>query len=280
MTEFKQIIGRGTRIREFEGKVYFTIMDFRRATNHFADPDFDGDPVQIYEPGIDEPPIPPDIDDEPEDTEIGGDGPEGPIISDPPPPFGPEDPSPRKFYVKNVSVTISNERVQYYGADGKLITESLKDYTRKNIHNEYSTLDEFIRKWNNAHKKEELYRELAEQGVLLEALKEEVGKDLDPFDLICHIAFDKPAQTRKERADNVRKRNYFGKYSEVAQKVINSLLDKYENEGIESIEEGSILKVQPLSSLGSPVELVRAFGKKDDFEQAIKELENEIYKVA
>ncbi len=285
MTEFKQIIGRGTRIREEEGKVYFTIMDFRKATNLFANPDFDGDPVQIYEPGEDEDPVPPEVPIDEEGEEGTG------ILTDPPeypdPPGGrggepePEpEPEPRKYYVNHVQVTIINERVQYYGADGKLITESLKDYTRKNVKQEFSSLDAFIRKWRQSSNKDELVKELAEQGILLQALREEIGQDLDDFDLICHIAFDQPALTKKERANEVRKRNYFTKYSAVAQKVLNSLLDKYENEGISSIEKGSILTVQPLNELGSPVELVRAFGKKADFDKAIKELENEIYKIA
>lgn len=273
MTEFKQIIGRGTRLREKEGKVYFTIMDFRKATNHFADPDFDGDPVQIYEPGRGETPVPPDTDD--------NEGIDGNVNSDPPNIDITDDPDqPRKYYVNNVAVSVSTERVQYYGADGKLITESLKDYTRKNIKQEFSSLDVFIRKWNDADKKQELIVELAEHGVLIEALREEVGKDMDAFDLICHIAFDQPALTRKDRANEVRKRNYFAKYSEMAQKVLNSLLDKYENEGIVSIEQGSVLNVQPISNLGSPVELVRAFGKRNDFERAVKELEKQIYKTA
>lgn len=280
MTEFKQIIGRGTRIREKEGKVYFTIMDFRKATNHFADPDFDGNPVQIYEPDIDESPVPPDVDYEEANFENGSDweGFDDPIITDPP--LGEGEDEPRKYYVNNVTVNVAHERVQYYGANGKLITESLKDYTRKNIKDEFSSLDAFIQKWNDADKKEELINELAEYGILLEALKEETGKDMDAFDLVCHVAFDQPPLTRKERANNVRKRNYFAKYGETVKKILDSLLDKYEQEGIVSIEEGSILKVQPLSNLGSPVELVKAFGKKADFEKAIKELENEIYNVA
>ncbi len=275
MTEFKQIIGRGTRIRENEGKVYFTIMDFRKATNNFADPDFDGDPVQIYEPQKGESPIPPDPEKEDGETTL-------------PPTFHPEPPGidigeegepqpPRKYYVNNIPVSVATERVQYYGADGKLITESLKDYTRNNLTKEYASLDNFIQKWNQTEKKEELFAELAEHGVLLEALKEEVGKDFDAFDLICHVAFDQPPLTRKERANNVRKRNYFGKYSELAQLVINRLLDKYESDGITSIETGSVLKVKPLNELGSPVELVKAFGKKKDFEKAIKALEQELY---
>jgi type I restriction enzyme R subunit len=280
MTEFKQIVGRGTRIREAEGKVYFTIMDFRKATNLFADPDFDGEPVQIYEPDPGEAPIPPDDEEPvPHTPEEDLDNPEEFV----PPDIdidNKEPAKPKKYHINNVAVSVINERVQYYGADGKLITESLKDYTKKNLTKEYSSLDDFIRKWNKTGKKEELFAELAENGVLLEALKEEVGKDFDAFDLICHVAFDQPPLTRKERANNVRKRNYFGKYSELAQQVINRLLDKYESEGITSIETGSILQVKPLNELGGPVELVKAFGKKKDFERAIKELENELYGIA
>lgn len=278
VTEFKQIIGRGTRIREAEGKVYFTIMDFRKATNIFARPDFDGDPVQIYEPEPGEPVVPPD-----EETPPVGEG--TPAATDPFLPTVPSvviDDQPdkvKKYYINEVPVSVVNERVQYYGKDGKLITESLKDYSRKNIEKEFASLDDFIQRWNSSEKKEELIKELAEHGVLLEALREEVGMDLDDFDLICHIAFDQPPLTRQERANKVRKRNYFVKYSETAQKVLNSLLDKYEQEGIVSIEQGSILKVRPLNEMGSPVELVRAFGKRKDFEQAVKELENEIYNI-
>ncbi|RJE74865.1 EcoAI/FtnUII family type I restriction enzme subunit R [Reichenbachiella sp. MSK19-1] len=276
MTEFKQIIGRGTRIREADGKVYFTIMDFRKATNLFADPDFDGDPVQIYEPSPTEPVVPPE-----EETDIENEV--GDTTAHPPPGgigidiVGGDESEPKKYYVNQIPVSIAHERVQYYGSDGKLITESLKDYTKKNVNNEFASLDDFIQRWNSSEKKEELIKELAEQGVLIEALREEVGQDMDAFDLICHVAFDQPALTRKERANAVRKRNYFTKYGAVAQKVLESLLAKYEDEGITSIEQGTILKVKPLNKLGSPVELVRAFGKKKDFERAIVELEQQIY---
>lgn len=280
MTEFKQIVGRGTRLREDDGKVYFTIMDFRKATNLFADPDFDGDPVQIYEPEPDEPPIPPDE---------GDDTPEGdfpnPDDEEPDYPEGetPDiditggDTEPKKYYINNVKVSVANERVQYYGKNGKLITESLKDYTKENVKEHYASLDDFIARWRNTPKKEELLAELAEQGILYEALREEVGGEMDVFDLICHVAFDQPPLTRKERANNVRKRNYFGKYSEQAKAILEKLLEKYENEGVVSIEDTSILKVKPLTDIGSPVELVRAFGKKPDFERAVEELEQEIY---
>lgn len=273
MTEFKQIIGRGTRIREADGKVYFTIMDFRKATNLFADPDFDGEPVQVYEPGSGESVIP---------EEGNGEGfGEGEIIGGdrPPPDIGITEGGdvPKKYYIKDVPVSVVNERVQYYGVNGKLITESLKDYTKTNIKKEFGSFEVFLQRWNDAEKKEELFAELAEHGVLLEALRDEVGRDMDAFDLICHVAFDQPALTRKERANNVRKRNYFTKYSALAQKVLSSLLDKYEDEGIVSIETGSVLKVQPLNQLGGPVELVKAFGKRKDFDEAMKELENQIY---
>ncbi|MFT6384167.1 MAG: type I restriction enzyme R subunit [Bacteroidia bacterium] len=278
VTEFKQIIGRGTRIREAEGKLFFTIMDFRQATNIFARPDFDGDPVQIYEPGPTDPPIPPDNIEDTDDEDF-------PTIYDPIDPItgpdGGEGPTePRKYYVRNVPVSVANERVQYYGKGGKLITESLKDYTKQNIQKEFESLDAFIAKWSSTNKKEILMAEFAEQGILLQALQEEVGKDMDVFDLVCHVAFDQPALTRQERANNVRKRNYFGKYSEVAQKVLNTLLDKYESDGITAIEEGSVLKVKPLNEMGSAIELVRAFGKKADFDKALKELEDELYRSA
>ncbi len=283
MTEFKQIVGRGTRIREAEGKLYFTIMDFRKATNHFADPDFDGDPVQVYEPSEEESPVPPDED-------MVGEG----LPSDaeentplPPPPsipsgLGEEDETEtKKFYVNNVPVSVAHERVQYYGADGKLITESLKIYTKKNVQKNFDSLQAFQQKWHSAEKKEELLKELSEQGIFWDALKEEVGKELDPFDLICHVAFDQPPLTRRERANEVRKRNYFAKYGEVGQKVLENLLAKYEEEGLEWLEKGgSVLKINPLSNLGQPVELVRAFGKKKDFEAAVNELKNQIYQTA
>jgi type I restriction enzyme R subunit len=274
MTEFKQIIGRGTRIREKEGKFYFTIMDFRGATNHFADPDFDGHPTQVYEPAEGESVIPPE-----EDEEGNGE-----ILGDPRPPSDinlPEDgeiETPKKYYVDSVEVKIAHEQVQYYGANGKLITESLKDYTKSNIKKEFRSLDDFIQTWNEADRKAELVKELADKGVFLESLREEVGKDMDAFDLICHVAFGMPPLTRQERAKEVRKRNYFGKYGETARQVLEALLEKYETEGITSIEDSVILKLQPFSQMGSPVELVKAFGKRKDFEKAMKELESELYR--
>jgi len=283
MTEFKQIIGRGSRIREADGKVYFTIMDFRKATNHFADKDFDGDPFSIYEPKQDEPVTPPDELEPPvTDSELGTelDIEDGSITITPDISITESNDTVKKYYVNNIPVSVASERVQYYGKDGKLITESLKQYSKDNIVNEFNTLEGFIYKWNNTNKKQVLLEEMAEQGILIEALREEVGKDLDAFDLICHVAFDMPALTRKDRAENIKKRNYFAKYGEKARKVLEGLLEKYVNDGIVSIEDTAVLNLKPLSEMGSPVELVRAFGLKEDFEKAVKELEYELYKFA
>lgn len=284
-TEFKQIIGRGTRINEEYGKTYFTIMDFRNVTNLFADPNFDGDPVMIKDVTEDD-----DIsgtDDETIDEPIvdvvdGGDvefPPEPPTITgggtiiDPP--------NPReKIRVNGVEVRIVNERVQYLGADGRIITESLKDYTKKNVIEKFATLESFLNSWNNADKKKAIVEALEQQGIFFEALKEEIGKDFDPFDLICHVAYEAKPLTRKERANNVKKRNYFTKYGEKAQSVIKSLLDKYADDDLLTIESLDVLKLDPLNKLGSPLEIINAFGGKENYIQALKELENELYKVA
>ncbi len=277
MTEFKQIIGRGTRINEDYGKFWFTIMDFKKATELFADPAFDGDPVQVFEPGPDEPPVPPE---EPVDKPIPGEGDEPPVE----PPLPPDEPGEKRIkYVlgSEVSVYVVAERVQYYGPDGKLITESLKDYTRKAVRKEFASLDDFLRRWTDTEKKQALIEELEAQGVLLEALAEEVGKKqgktFDPFDLICHVAFDRPALTRKERAEQVRKKDVFAKYGEQARAVLNGLLDKYADAGIESIEDIKILTLDPFSKLGTAPELVGAFGGKPKYLQAVQELESLLY---
>jgi type I restriction enzyme R subunit len=260
MTTFKQIIGRGTRINEDFGKFWFTIMDFKKATELFADPDFDGPPIQIYNPGPDDPVEPPD------DT----------VIIDPPP----EPPDGRvKYVVDKVEVMVLRERVQYFDKDGKPITESLKDYTRKAVLNNFTSLDAFLDHWGSAGQKRLLMEEFAQRGIFLDALAEEVGRDYDPFDLVCHVAYDQPPLTRKERAANVRKRNYFTKYGEQARAVLNALLDKYADEGVEPVESVNVLKVQPFNRLGTPVELVRVFGGREKYLQAVRELEKELYKV-
>lgn len=278
MIEFKQIIGRGTRINEDFNKYWFTIMDFRKATELFADKDFDGEPVQIYVPEPGDDIVPPD---EPGDDE-------GTVIVDPPePPDRGDDggitlvdpPQPRqKYYVNDVPVYVVNERVQYYGPDGKLITESLKDYTKKSILKEFASLDAFLRTWKQAEKKQVLIDELQDLGIFFDALSEEIGKDLDPFDLICHIAYGQKPLTRKERANDVRKRNYFAKYGDDARAVLEALLDKYADEGIQNVERMDVLKVTPFDRFGSPVEIVKSFGGKKQYAEAVMELEKALYK--
>ncbi|MFS8541947.1 MAG: restriction endonuclease subunit R, partial [Tissierellales bacterium] len=183
----------------------------------------------------------------------------------------------KTYYVNNVKVQVINERVQYYSEDGKLITESLKDYTRKTIKKEYASLDEFLQKWNSAERKQAIIEELLEQGILLDELQEEVGRDYDPFDLICHVAFDMKPLTRKERAMNVKKRNYFAKYGDKARAVLEALLDKYADQGVENIESMEVLKLPPFDQFGSLVEIVKSFGGKQQYLKAIRELEQQIY---
>ncbi len=284
MTEFKQIIGRGTRINEDCGKYYFTIMDFKKATELFADPDFDGDPVQIYEPKGDESPVPPDM---PPDAEDGGgntypepgEDPGGIHVARPRP--GGNGGGVRRYIVGNVEVKVAAERVQYFDAKGKLITESLKDYTRKALAREYASLDDFLRHWSSTEKKQAVIDELAEQGVFFDALADEIGrqsgKKFDPFDLVCHVAWDMPPLTRKERAEQVKKRNYFARYGEEARRVLEALLDKYVDEGVVHIEETQILTIVPFTEFGTPMEIIRAFGGPDQYQQAVNELEQALY---
>jgi type I restriction enzyme R subunit len=260
MTTFKQIIGRGTHINEDFGKLWFTIMDFKKATELFADPDFDGPPIQVYQPKPDEP-IEPPID--------------GTIIDVFPPP---EPPVGRvKYVVDKVEVMVLRERVQYFDKDGKPITESLKDFTRKAVLKNFASMDAFLDHWGNAQQKQAIVAEFVSRGIFLEALADAVGRDYDPFDLVCHVAYDQPPLTRKERAANVRKRNYFTKYGEQARAVLDALLDKYADEGLEPVESVDVLKVQPFNRLGTPVELVRIFGGREKYLQAVRELETALY---
>lgn len=264
MIEFKQTIGRGTRIHEEAGKLWFTIMDFRKVTELFADPAWDGEPVVVYEPGRDEPVAPPNQTDAealPSDAQ-----------EPPPPTYG----QPR-FVVSGVEVRVLAERVQYYDQDGKLITESLTDYTKRAVAQKYATLAEFLQRWTAAERKQVILDELREQGVLLEALREGAGKDLDPFDLICHVVYDRPPLTRRERAEQVRKRDVFTKYGQQARAVLDALLEKYATEGIAHVEDLGVLRVQPLSDLGTPVQLVQLFGGKEGYLQAVRELEVALY---
>lgn len=279
MTEFKQIIGRGTRLKPDYGKEYFTIMDFRNASRLFADPDWDGEPAQIYEPNEEDgddivPPNEGDDDNSESDRTGYGDGTdsEGSDGNDE------VHEAPKKYYVNDVEVKVISERVQYYGKDGKLITESIKDYSKKNILNEFATLDTFLNRWNSEDRKEAIIEELKEQGVLLDALREEIGNpDIDDFDLICHIAYDKKPLTKAERANNVKKRGYLYKYSGMAQQVLEKLLDEYMNEGIEDLQDTKILELDEFKEFGSPLKIVKFFGNKKKYLEAVKELEHQIY---
>lgn len=293
MTKFKQVIGRGTRINDKYGKLWFTILDFKKATELFADESFDGIPERIMTvtpSQINEGSVELDevvdgesdaeldivngtdlaytnqIDDRGFDLGAGmGDD------------IGVSEPA-KKYHVKGVTVQVMAQRIQYYDTDGKLVTESFQDYTRKTFSKQFASLDEFIKRWNATERKQTIIDELANAGIIWEALQEEVGSDMDPFDLICHVVYDQPPLTRRERANEVKKRNYFTKYSETAQKVLNALLDKYADAGVEEIESLNVLKVKPLDQLGSPMEIVKeGFGSKKDYQQAISDLEDEIY---
>ncbi|MEI7708050.1 MAG: DEAD/DEAH box helicase family protein [Chlorobium sp.] len=283
ITEFKQRIGRGTRINEEYDKYYFTIMDFKKATELFADPDFDGDPVQIYTPQHpDDSPVPPDI----EDNEASGEESLYPDTDDEGRDWqhvgndNDTEDSParvRRYVVDTVEVKVIAERVQYFDADGKLITESLKDYTRKTLSKEFASLEDFLNRWNSAEKKQVIIEELTKEGVFFDALAEEINRDYDPFDLICHVAWDKPPLTRRERAEQVKKRNAFTKYGEQARRVLDALLDKYADEGIVQIEAPQILSIAPFTQFGTPMEIIRVFNGLDHYQQAVHELEHALY---
>ena len=282
MTEFKQIIGRGTRLLEDYGKTYFTIMDFRNASRLFADKDFDGNPEVVIDITGDDPVDPvTGNEDDTENTgdETGNDSGTGNTGNSGDDWGNGDDPEkPKKYYIKDVEVKVLSERIQYIDKDGKLITESLIDYTRKNILGQYARLDVFLKKWNEAKKKQAIVEELREDGVLLDAVREETGQtDIDDFDLILHLAYDKTPLTRIERIKNVQKRGYLYKYSELAQKVLSALMDKYASEGLKEIEETKVLQLHEFQQFGSPMKIVKAFGGKAAYEQAVKELEDEIF---
>ena len=278
MTEFKQIVGRGTRVHEDSRKFYFTLMDFRGATSHFADPDFDGEPVQIYEPGEGDSPVPPD------DPSSGADGgyPVHPGEDDVTV-IGANDGDggqqhfAGKVYVDGVQVQILAERVQYLDANGHLVTESLRDYSRKNLRRHYASLDDFLKRWTSSERKQAILDELAAEGLPLQPLADEVGADLDPFDLICHVAFDAKPLTRRERADNVRKQDVFGKYGDQARAVLEALLAKYADEGVLDIDDPGILRIAPLDRLGTPVQLVNSFGSREAFHSAVHAMQSALY---
>jgi len=287
MTEFKQIIGRGTRIREDFGKLYFTILDFRNVTDLFADEEFDGPPIRIKEVG--------------EDDDLTGIEAEEEDLTDPiidnvsgeeikikkPSVRYPENDQtsfarerPQKIYVNGVDVSVLISREMYFDNEGRPITVSLKDHTKEIIKNHFATLKDFLTKWNDTEKKAVIIKELEEQGVMVSALQDAVDKELDLFDLICHVAYDHPPLTRKERANNVKKRNYFTKYGEQAKKVLEALLDKYADEGIATIESSEVLSIDPLVNFGTPREIIDIFGGKENYQEAVKELENQLYRFA
>ncbi len=262
MTSFKQIIGRGTRIDEEHNKYYFTIMDFKKATELFRDPDFDGEPAIIYEPGKDDDPVPPDPEGSNDDDENIG-----------------EEQGVYKIQASGVQVRILSERVEYIGPDGELITESYRDYSRKQIHSEFDSLDDFLKHWNETDRKQTIVELLEEHGVIFDNLAEDVGKDYGIFDLICHIAYDQPPLTRKERANNVKKRNYFTQYGDLAREVLEALLDKYADEGLSTLESNKVLRLDPFSKMGTPMEIVKnAFGNKNAYDQAVQNLEVELFR--
>jgi len=295
MTEFKQIIGRGTRINDDYNKHWFTILDFKKATELFADPAFDGDPVKVYEPKAGESVVPDDEQEtlEPDATELPlSEEAEGYEIepsetwhrddSEPAWPSDDQEKTKRvKYVVGDVEVSVIAERVQYLGPDGKLITESLKDFTRKKVKEQYATLDDFLRRWNEADRKQAIIDELAEQGVIWDDLTRDVSKKLgeepDPFDVICHIVYDQPPLSRKERAEQVRRHDYFSKYEGATKQVMDALLKKYTDAGIEPIEKVAVLNTAPFSEMGSVIELVSAFGGKPGYTEAVKDLEDELY---
>jgi type I restriction enzyme R subunit len=272
MTEFKQIIGRGTRVLEKKNKLYFTIMDFRNATRLFRDADFDGEPVQIYEPNPTQPVTPIKVETDIDEDDKGGDE-DG------------ED-RPRKYLVKDkVGVYVTSTQVQYLGVNGELVTESFTDYTRQNLITKYPTIETFLTAWFNAERKQAIVAELLEQGVFLDKLQEDVGLDLDPFDLICHVAFDRKALTRSERANKVRsKPAYFEKYGEAARKVLDVLVTKFAENGYATLDkvldDGELvnfLSAPPFDTFGRPLEVVRSFGGKEKFSEAMRELQEVIY---
>ncbi len=285
MTEFKQIVGRGTRVHEDTRKFYFTLMDFRGATNHFADLTFDGEPVQIYEPGADDPIAPPDDvppgsdDDDPIPPDPGPDE----VVLDGQPPdiaLRPGGERQRKVYVDGVSATIVAERVEYLDEAGRLVTESLRDFTRKALRTRFASLDDFLRRWKGAERKQVLLDELAAEGLPLDQVAAELNRDLDPFDLVCHIAFDRPPLTRRERVESVRKRDAFTRYGEQARAVLEALLSKYADEGMLNLDDTNVLRIAPFSALGTPVQLVRAFGGREAFERAVRDLQTALYRDA
>ena len=257
MTEFKQIIGRGTRIKEDYGKMYFTIFDFRDVTRLFHDPAFDG-PIE-------------------QDENFN---PNGPGVPPEKPPVVPPKPPKPKHYLAGVPVKVEHEQIQYLDSDGHLITESFTSFCKKKLLEEYQSLDEFVQLWNSADRKAAIIKELEDKGIYFDELEEAVQKDLDPFDMIIHLAFDRKPLTRKERAEGVKNGTYFDQYSEQAREILEIILDKYSESGVVDIENANILKVDPISDYGTQVHIVNSiFGGMPNYMAAIRAMENAIYAV-
>ncbi|CAO4149196.1 hypothetical protein LPLAFNJD_LOCUS2884 [Methylorubrum aminovorans] len=277
MTEFKQIVGRGTRVHEDMKKFFFTLVDFRGATSHFADPEFDGDPVQIYVPGADDPVTPPD------DPVPLSDGNFPPTVEgetggdDEPDASGPGGAGTRKIYVDGVGAKVIAERVEYLDEHGKLVTETLRDFTKAALKKRFASLDDFLKRWKGAERKQAIVEELAAEGLPLDVIADELGKNLDPFDLICHVAFDAKPLTRQERAEQVKKRDVFTKYGDRARAVLDALLEKYQDEGVLTLDDTNVLRIAPFDTMGTVVQLVKAFGGKADFERAVHDLQDAMY---
>ncbi|WKW38370.1 EcoAI/FtnUII family type I restriction enzme subunit R [Enterobacter mori] len=282
MTEFKQIIGRGTRLREDYQKLYFTIMDFKGATRLFADPEFDGEPVVIYEPSPDDPVLPPDVVTPPSIDELE------------PPHYDPSltdkagGSSGRiRYVIDDVNVRLAVERSQYLDVDGKLITDDyrvlLKNDIKSTLQAEFGNLTDFLRRWSNAERKQEVLEQLAEHGVPFKVLQQAVanGSELDAFDLVTHVAFDQKPLTRRERANNVKKRDVFGKYGEQARAVLEALLEKFADHGVQDIEDAKVLELPPFEQFGSKTQIRRGiFGGLEQYTQAVKELELALYDIS
>ena len=284
MTEFKQIVGRGTRVHEDTQKFYFTLLDFRGATSHFADPEFDGEPVQIYEPDEDGSVVPPDDHPPPNDdkeTATQETGDDETIIDGPPDiTLPPDGAGRRKVYVDGVAATIVAERVEYLDDKGKLVTESLRDFTKRALRKRFASLDDFLRRWESTKRKQAIVEELEAEGLDLDIITTELGKDLDTFDLICHVAFGAKPLTRRERAENVKKRDVFSKYGDQARAVLDALLAKYADEGVLNLDDTNVLRIHPLIELGTPVQLINAFGGRKGFVAAVHDLQSALYREA
>lgn len=275
MTEFKQIIGRGTRIREDFDKTYFTILDFRNASRLFSDPNFDGEPISIkvVKPGE---PMPTEDEEKIENSEDNTKTTDKNNVDINHP--GKTVNTNTKIRVNGVDVNIYNEICSYYDKDGKLVTESLKDFSKRSILNEYATLNDFINKWNSTDRKQAILNELKEQGVLLDELRKDIGnEDIGDFDLILHIAYDKKPLTRYERVNKVLKKGYLYKYSEMAQNILKDLLEKYSDNNELELTDTKILQLKPFEEYGSPMEIVKVFGGKEKYIEAVEELEDELY---